>query len=352
MPAARREPGRRSIPGMTEATEPARTDPRRARPDRRGAGRPGARGGGPAAHQLRHGRAGRAGRQGRPDRDGGEVPVAMSDATATLTPPAREAGIPKLSVDALTVVRTLAKRRTDRGRARRLVRHRSQASSSACWGRAAAARPRSSTSSPAWSKPSAGRALLDGAPIEGPGPDRAVLFQDPALFPWLSVRGNVELALELIGVAAEERRERTNAPRSRASGSPSGRTRSRTSCRPGCVSARRSRGRWRASRPSARRRAVRRARRADARAAPERGPARLDRARAVARRSCSSRTTCARRCCSPTGCFVMSARPGRLLEEFRIHAPRPRDLDDVLVGRVVSEIHATAAAASWTRQVA
>ena len=38
--------------------------------------------------------------------------------------------------------------------------------------------------------------------------------------------------------------------------------------------------------------------------------------------------------------LVMSARPGRLLEEFRIHAPRPRDLDDVLVGRVVSEIHA------------
>jgi hypothetical protein len=36
---------------------------------------------------------------------------------------------------------------------------------------------------------------------------------------------------------------------------------------------------------------------------------------------------------------VMSAAPGRLLEEFRIHAPRPRDLDDVLVTRVVSEIH-------------
>ena len=29
----------------------------------------------------------------------------------------------------------------------------------------------------------------------------------------------------------------------------------------------------------------------------------------------------------------------RLLEEFRIHAPRPRGLDDVLIGRVVSEIH-------------
>jgi NitT/TauT family transport system ATP-binding protein len=37
--------------------------------------------------------------------------------------------------------------------------------------------------------------------------------------------------------------------------------------------------------------------------------------------------------------LVMSAAPGRLLEEFRIHAPRPRDLDDVLVTRVVSEIH-------------
>jgi ABC-type nitrate/sulfonate/bicarbonate transport system ATPase subunit len=37
--------------------------------------------------------------------------------------------------------------------------------------------------------------------------------------------------------------------------------------------------------------------------------------------------------------LVMSAAPGRLLEEFRIHAPRPRSLDDVLVARVVTEIH-------------
>src|SRR5438105_1524990 len=55
---------------------------------------------------------------------------------------------------------------------------------------------------------SAGRALLDGSPIEGPGPDRAVLFQDPALFPWLSVRANVELALELIAVGGVDRRDR------------------------------------------------------------------------------------------------------------------------------------------------
>jgi NitT/TauT family transport system ATP-binding protein len=37
--------------------------------------------------------------------------------------------------------------------------------------------------------------------------------------------------------------------------------------------------------------------------------------------------------------LVMSSAPGRLLEEFRIDAHRPRRLDDVLVARVVSEIH-------------
>jgi len=37
--------------------------------------------------------------------------------------------------------------------------------------------------------------------------------------------------------------------------------------------------------------------------------------------------------------LVMSAAPGRLIEEVRINAPRPRRLDDVLVSRVVSEVH-------------
>ena len=37
--------------------------------------------------------------------------------------------------------------------------------------------------------------------------------------------------------------------------------------------------------------------------------------------------------------LVMSAAPGTLLEEFRIDAHRPRTLDDVLIARVVSEIH-------------
>lgn len=56
--------------------------------------------------------------------------------------------------------------------------------------------------------PTEGEVLLDGRPIKEPGPDKAVLFQDPALFPWLSVVGNVELALKLIGVPKEERRDR------------------------------------------------------------------------------------------------------------------------------------------------
>jgi NitT/TauT family transport system ATP-binding protein len=52
--------------------------------------------------------------------------------------------------------------------------------------------------------PDRGEVLLDGAPIREPGPDRALLFQDPALFPWLSVRGNVEYALQMRGVPREE----------------------------------------------------------------------------------------------------------------------------------------------------
>ena len=39
--------------------------------------------------------------------------------------------------------------------------------------------------------PSTGRALLDGQPVERPGPDRGMVFQSYTLFPWLTVRENI-----------------------------------------------------------------------------------------------------------------------------------------------------------------
>jgi NitT/TauT family transport system ATP-binding protein len=39
--------------------------------------------------------------------------------------------------------------------------------------------------------PSAGRVLMNGAPVAGPGPDRGMVFQDYGLFPWLTVRRNI-----------------------------------------------------------------------------------------------------------------------------------------------------------------
>ena len=52
----------------------------------------------------------------------------------------------------------------------------------------------------------AGRVTLDGAPIEGPSAERGMVFQSYTLFPWLTVRGNVEFGLRLKQVGRAERR--------------------------------------------------------------------------------------------------------------------------------------------------
>jgi NitT/TauT family transport system ATP-binding protein len=57
-------------------------------------------------------------------------------------------------------------------------------------------------------QPDTGAVWCDGRPITGPGPDRVVIFQEPALFPWLTVLGNVEFGLRIRGEAAADRRER------------------------------------------------------------------------------------------------------------------------------------------------
>lgn len=55
--------------------------------------------------------------------------------------------------------------------------------------------------------PSAGRVLLDGKPVTGPGRDRGVVFQQDAILPWRTVIRNVEYGLELSGEEKARRRQ-------------------------------------------------------------------------------------------------------------------------------------------------
>jgi len=55
--------------------------------------------------------------------------------------------------------------------------------------------------------PTGGEVSFAGAPVSGPGPERGVVFQQPNLFPWLSVRDNVGLGPKLRGVGGAARRE-------------------------------------------------------------------------------------------------------------------------------------------------
>jgi NitT/TauT family transport system ATP-binding protein len=187
-------------------------------------------------------------------------------------------------------------------------------------------------------EPTSGSALLDGHPISGPGPDRAVLFQEPALFPWLSVVANVELALKHVGVPQAERRARAMGwlENVHLTGSADAQPHELSAG----MSQRAALARALASDP-------------DVLLGDEPFGALDAQARELlqnevqrvwveseGRKTFVFVTHNVREAALLADrVLVMTAAPGRLIEEQRIHAPRPRNLDDALVSRVVSEIH-------------
>jgi NitT/TauT family transport system ATP-binding protein len=185
-------------------------------------------------------------------------------------------------------------------------------------------------------KPDSGELAIDGRQIAGPGPDRAVLFQDPALFPWMNVRANVEFALEMAGVPKEERRDRAMHWLKRvhltrfASAQPhelSGGMRQRAAiaralaCQPQVLLA---------DEPFAALDAQTR----------EILQAELQEVWAETKNTFVFVTHNVREAVFLADRVVlMSAPPGTLVAEHRISAPRPRDFEDVLLSKVVVDIH-------------
>ena len=60
-------------------------------------------------------------------------------------------------------------------------------------------------------EPAKGTVELDGRPTRGPSPDRAMVFQEHGLFPWLTAAGNVEFGLKMLGIPRSEREDRVHA---------------------------------------------------------------------------------------------------------------------------------------------
>ena len=56
-------------------------------------------------------------------------------------------------------------------------------------------------------KPDGGEIMLDGKKLDDTGPERIMVFQEGALFPWLTVKDNVEYGLKIAGIPEKERDE-------------------------------------------------------------------------------------------------------------------------------------------------
>jgi NitT/TauT family transport system ATP-binding protein len=59
-------------------------------------------------------------------------------------------------------------------------------------------------------RPTAGEITLDGEPVQGPGPERGLVFQTSSLFPWRTVERNVAFGLELLPITAADRASRVD----------------------------------------------------------------------------------------------------------------------------------------------
>jgi NitT/TauT family transport system ATP-binding protein len=55
-----------------------------------------------------------------------------------------------------------------------------------------------------------GKVVVDGTPVNGPGTDRILIFQELGLFPWLTVGGNVEFGMKMKNISKAEREEKVH----------------------------------------------------------------------------------------------------------------------------------------------
>ncbi|MDC8760075.1 ABC transporter ATP-binding protein [Janthinobacterium fluminis] len=61
-----------------------------------------------------------------------------------------------------------------------------------------------------FSHPSSGQILADAKPITEPGPDRGMVFQEYALFPWMTIERNIAFGLEIAGRSPAQTKERVD----------------------------------------------------------------------------------------------------------------------------------------------